>query len=421
MRESATGVRRPDSAVRSSSDPVALDPTGRRLYAQFDELRAAGPAVRVRLLDGVVAWSVSRGAEAKYLLAHPDVAKDARTAWPGYVPYAIPWLFPWVDVRSMFTSDGADHRRLRGMVAKAFTPRRVAALRPAISSIVGRLLGELAAEPPDAVIDLRARYSYRLPTEVICDLLGVPDSDRARLLRLADDMLNTSFTREQSAEVKHGFQTVLGELIEVKRARPGNDMISLLLEAHTGTEPSLTREELISTMILITGAGSETIIALIDHAVAMLLTHPAQRAAVTADPARWGDVIDETLRQHPPIAHLPMRFATADIPLGEVTIPAGDPIVIAFGAHGRDPGANADPDDFALDREDRDHLAFGYGMHYCLGAPLARVQAEIALSALFTTFPGLRLACEPAELRRQTSFITNDLRALPVLLRPARA
>ncbi|MFH8369754.1 cytochrome P450 [Streptomyces sp. NPDC018031] len=401
-------------------DPIALDITGGRLYQQADELRAAGPAVRVEMPSRLTAWSVTRGDVARTLLTHPHVSKDARRSWPGYRPFAIPWLAAWVDVVSMFTSDGADHKRLKDLVGRAFTPRRIEAMRPAVEAIVTDLLDAMAAAGPGRTTDLRAAFSYAIPTRVICNLFGVPDDQRPRMLDVIDAVLDTSVSEHRAGEIRNELFSVMHTLIATKRSAPGDDMTSVLLAAHLEDGDRLSEEELVSTLILMIGAGSETAVSLIDHAVVELLGHPGQLAAALADPGRWDDVIEETLRKHPPIMHLPLRYATADIDLGEgVTIRGGDLILVGFGAHGRDGTVNADPDRFDIDRGDRQHLAFGHGVHYCLGAPLARLEARVALPALFSRFPELRLATGADALRRQPSFIGNGYPRLPVVLTPA--
>ncbi|KNE78818.1 MULTISPECIES: cytochrome P450 family protein [Streptomyces] len=415
----ATGTAGP-----AASAPVTLDTSGSRLYAQTDGLREAGPATRVRLPGDLTAWSVTRGEVAKQLLTHPHISKDARKSWPGYRPGSHPWLASWVDVVSMFTSDGDDHKRLRSLVGKAFTPRRIEAMRPAVEAVVTGLLDELEAPVPggDPVVDLRARFSYPVPTRVICDLFGVPAGQRPEMLRVIDAVLDTSATAEEAMATRRDLFAAMHHLIGSKRNGPAEDMTGLLLAAHEEDGDQLSEEELVSTLILMIGAGSETAVSLIDHAVEAMLTHPDQLATVLADPGRWDDVIEESLRLHPPIMHLPLRYATADIDLGEgVTLRAGDLVLIAFGAHGRDPELHDRRDAFDIDREDKQHLAFGHGVHFCLGAPLARLEGRIALPALFERFPGLSLACEPGDLRPQPSFIGNDYRELPVRLRGAGA
>lgn len=406
----------------STGTEVTLEASGgARLYAQADELRAAGPAVRVQLPEGVTAWSVTRGDVIRKLLSSNDVSKDARKSWPGYVPGAIPWLFSWVDVKSMFTSDGADHQRLKQLISRAFTPRRIEAMRPVLERIVTDLLDTLEERErnaPGTVFDLRADYAYQVPTRLICDLFGVPEDQRANMLGVIDRVLTMSGVgQEEAAAINNDMGAAMYRLVETKRHDPGDDMTSLLLGAHEEDGDRLSETELISTLILMIGAGSETAVAMISHAVRELVAHPDQLAAARREPARWLDVIDETLRLHPPIMHMPLRYATADIDLGEgVVIRTGDAIIVGFGAHGRDPGQHENPLDFDMDREDKSHLAFGYGMHYCMGAPLAKLEGEIAIPALFARFPHLSVEVPAAELVPQPTFIGNDMSYVPIRL-----
>ncbi|MFI0940532.1 cytochrome P450 [Streptomyces sp. NPDC021020] len=401
---------------------VTLDASGgTRLYAQADELRAAGPAVRVALPEGVTAWSVTRGDVIRRLLSGDQLSKDARRSWPGYVPGAIPWLYSWVDVKSMFTSDDPDHQRLKQLISRAFTPRRIEAMRPVLQGIVTDLLDGLERrerEAPGSLYDLRADFAYQVPTRLICDLFGVPDDQRPAMLDVIDRVLTMSgATQEEGQAINRDMGAAMYRLLETKRQAPGDDMTSLLLGAHEEDGDRLDENELISTLILMIGAGSETAVAMISHAIRMMIAHPEQLAAVRRDPARWTDVIEETLRLHPPIMHMPLRYATADIDLGEgAVIRTGDAVIIGFGAHGRDPGVHASADSFDIDREDKSHLTFGYGMHYCMGAPLAKLEGEVALPAFFARFPDASVEADAAALVPQPSFIGNDMSRVPIRL-----
>jgi cytochrome P450 len=395
-----------------------LETTGRQLFGQLDRLRARGPATKVLLPGGLTAWSVSRGDVVKQLATHPDISKDARRGWPGHTPGSYPWLTAFVDMVSLHTADGEEHQRLRPLIAGAFSARRIEAMRPAITATVDHLLDTLQQRLDEGEsVDLRALFCYPLPTRVVCDLFGVPDDQRASMLRVIDEVLDNSADAEQAARTGADLSAAMQTLLDTKRRHPEADMTSTLLAARDRDGDPLTEEELLSTLLLMIGAGSGTTVALLCHAVNALLTHPDQLAATLADPTRWDDVIDETLRAHPPVIHLPLRYATADIELGErTTIRKGDLVLLAFGAHGRDPGVHRDPDAFDIDRADKQHLAFGYGIHYCVGAPLARLQAGIALPALFARFPGLAGTGEL--LDPIPSFISGDVQAVPARIAP---
>ncbi|MFE9613879.1 cytochrome P450 [Streptomyces sp. NPDC006012] len=391
---------------------------GRCMYAQVEHLRSLGPAVPVHLPDGVGAWSVSRGDVVRKLLTHPGVSRNLKKTVPGYQPGSVPWLSPWVDLDSMATTDGREHARLRKLITPAFTPRRVEKLRSHIEADVTMLLDELAARPADEPVDLHQEFSYCVPTQVICDLFGIPDDQRPEVLRVFREVARTDLSEEESVALYEDLVAAMHLLIATKRHTPGDDLTSFLLSAREEGEESLNDHELVSTLLLMIGGGSQTTINLIDHTVRELLGRPDQLALLRADPARWDDAVEESLRVHCPVMHLPMRWAAEDIDLGEgVVIRAGDAILICYGAHGRDPQVHDDPVAFDIDRADKEHLAFGLGAHFCPGSHLARLEARIALPALFDRFPRLTLAVEPEDVPPGHTFIGNDVSSLPVFLR----
>ncbi|WP_344419922.1 cytochrome P450 [Amycolatopsis minnesotensis] len=366
----------------------------------------------------MVAWSVSNPDLLKRLLSDPRVSKDPNQHWPAYTKGEVPADWPlhiWVSVKNMFTAYGGDHRRLRALVSKAFTPRRTQNLRPQVEKITADLIAGLAAGPDTA--DLRDSFAYPLPIEVICQLFGIPDDARPGLKRAVDGVFNTTATPEEAAANVQDMYRILSELVAAKRDEPGDDLASGLISARDEDNSRLEETELVDTLILVISAGHETTVNLLDHAITALLTHPEQLRLVLGGDRSWTDVIDETLRWQAPVAHLPLRYAVEDIELDGLTIRAGEPILASYAAAGRDSAHHGeDADRFDITREDKSSLAFGHGVHYCLGAPLARLEAEIALPALFTAFPDLALAVPVEELETVASFISNGHRSLPAFL-----
>ncbi|MEU9702213.1 cytochrome P450 [Streptomyces sp. NPDC047981] len=401
--------------------PIVLDPTGADRHAEHRRLRAHGPAALVDVL-GVRAWSITDPLLLRKLLTGPDVSKDGRRHWPAFEETVRDWpLALWVAVSNMFTAYGSDHARLRRLVAPAFTARRVAALRPVVEALVTGLLDDLEAEPRGAVVDLRERLAYPLPIALIGHLTGVPESRREDFRALVDGVFDTTRTAEEAMANAGRLYGLLDELVAARRAEPGEDMTSLLIATRDEDGSTLTESELRDTLLLVISAGYETTVNVIDQAITALLTRPGQLAHLRAGRAGWGDVVEETLRHEPAVKHLPLRYAVTDIPLPDGrTIARGDAILASYAAANRHPdwhGPTADA--FEITRATKDHLAFGHGVHYCLGAPLARLEVATALEHLFTRFPRLSLAVAPEELQPLPSLISNGHQRLPVRLHPA--
>ncbi|MER7702664.1 cytochrome P450 [Kitasatospora sp. NPDC097605] len=407
-------------------DRLVLDPTGRDRDAETAELHARGPATPVDIL-GVKAWAVADPALLEDLLKDPRVSKDGHRHWPELPEVVTTWpLALWVGVRSMFTAHGADHRRLRRLVGTAFTARRINALAGRVGELTDALLDDLAATPPGTPVDLRERLAYPLPIRVIAQLLGLPDELTDRFRSHVDGAFDTTLTPAESEANAVAFYGMIDELIAAKRREPGDDLTSALIaacESEAGAvdgDAGLSEQELLDTLLLVVSAGYETTVNLIDNGIANLLGNPGQLALVREGKVGWEDVVEETLRRDAPVAHLPLRYAVEDIELpGGVTVRRGEAILAAYAAAGRHPSRHADGAVFDLTREDKDHLAFGHGVHFCLGAPLGRLEGRTALSKLFERFPDLALAPD-TELRPVESLISNGHRTLPVLLHGPR-
>jgi len=403
--------------------PIALDPTGKDIHAEAARLRAQGPVIRVELPGGVLAWSVTSHELVKQILAGKQFAKDPRKHWAAFINGEIPPDWPmigWVVMDNMTTHDGTDHARLRRLNSKAFTVRRVENMRPAIEQIAAELLDDLATVPEGEVVNLKARYSYPLPARVICDLFGVPESARADVLRGGEVNINTQISPEEAQANVEQWHNAMDALVKDKRKNPADDLTSALIAAYDEDGSHLTHDELVGTLHLMLGAGSETMMNVLTHAVLNLLTHPGQRELVTSGQLPWTAVMEETLRVQSPVAQLPFRYAVEDVEIGGVKIAKGEPVLIGFAAAGRDSAVyGATAPCFDVTRQNKSHLSFGHGVHHCLGAPLARLEADVALPALFRRFPDLSLAVQPEELEPQGTFIMNGHSGLPVYLTAA--
>jgi cytochrome P450/pimeloyl-ACP methyl ester carboxylesterase len=421
IRSFSRSLPSPKGEPMESRCPV-LDTTGSDIHGEAARLRALGPATQVQLPGGVLAWSVTRAEVIKKLLADARVTKNARNYWPKFINGEIPpdWeMISWVAMDNMVTATGKDQVRLRRLVGKAFTPRRTEAVRPRIEALTNMLLDALAAAGPDEVVDLRERFAYPLPAMLVAELIGMDEQARAATAKVIDMMVDTTVTPEQAQSVLAGWRGAMDELIATKRANPGEDITSDLIAARDEDGSRLSEQELADTIFAILGAGSETTINFFDNAITALLTHPDQLALVTSGEVAWSEVIDETLRVESPLASLPLRYAMEDIDLGEgVIIPKGDPILVNYAAIGRDPALHGESAcEFDITRADKEHLSFGHGPHFCLGAGIARLVATVGLSSLFERYPNLALAVESGDLQPLSTFIMNGHRALPVRLK----
>ncbi|MFD5062882.1 cytochrome P450 [Streptomyces sp. NPDC058394] len=404
-----------------------MDPSGGCPHADNARLLARGAVASVVLPGDVPGVAVLGHDALKEFLAHPDVAKDAShfTALAeGRIPDGWP-LRTFATVQGMTTADDADHRRLRGLVSKAFTARRVEALRPRIETLTAELLDRIdaAAEEGDGTVDLRAGFAMPLPMGVICELLGVDGRYQDRLHHLSNQIVATDIGPAEAMAANRELVELLNTVAAARAEQPGDDLTSALIAARDDGGDRLGRHELIGTLLLMIIAGHETTLNLVTNAVRALCTHRDQLDLVTTGRAGWADVVEETLRWDSPVSYFPFRYPTRDLTLDGTVIPQGTPVLAGYSAAGRDTSVHGpDADRFDVTRPARTsaarHLSLGHGPHYCLGAPLARMEATIALEQLFRRFPELDVTVPDEKLVRHASFVGNSVRTLPVRLRP---
>ncbi|MEU2617977.1 cytochrome P450 [Streptomyces sp. NPDC007157] len=399
---------------------IALDPFVTDLDGESARLRAAGPLAAVELPGGVPVWAVTRHAEAKALLTDPRLVKDINV-WGAWQRGEIPPDWPLIGLanpgRSMLTVDGADHRRMRGLVAQALTPRRVEQMRERIEKLTQDLLDALPAD--QETLDLKAAFAYPLPMFVVADLMGIDEAELPRLKVLFEKFFSTQTPPAEVIATLTELAGIMAATVAAKRAEPGDDLTSALILASEDGD-HLTDEEIVSTLQLMVAAGHETTISLIVNAVVNLSTHPGQRAGVLSGEVDWSAVVEETLRWSTPTSHVLIRFATEDVPVGDKVLPAGDALIVSYAAIGRDEDAHGpSAGEFDITRESKNrHISFGHGPHVCPGAALSRLEAGVALPALYDRFPGLDLAVPASELRNKPVVTQNDLFELPVRLNP---
>ncbi|HVN50284.1 MAG TPA: cytochrome P450 [Acidimicrobiales bacterium] len=385
----------------------------------FAAARQRGPVQRVTLGDGHGAWVIVSYDLAREALNDPRFSKNMQAAFSSGTDVAEGLPGPAL-AKHMLAVDPPDHTRLRRLVSSAFTPRRVETLRPRVEAIVGGLLDGLAASGPDEPVDLVSSFAFPLPFTVICELLGVDAEDRAELGHELTTLLSPTPTDEAWARAKQASDAVIGmltALVEQKHASPTDDLVSGLIEARD-EEGKLDHQELLATIFQLIVAGHDTTTSLIGNGVVALLAHPDQLAAFRADESATDAAVEELLRFDAPVPHATFRFAATDVEIGGVTIPKGDQVLVSLAAANRDSAHFSSPDQLDLSRQGERHLAFGHGIHFCLGAPLARMEGRIALRSLFERFPGMQLAVAPDELHwgHGDGVVLRGLSELPVRL-----
>jgi len=388
-------------------------------FPLFAHVQAAGPVHAIRLADGHRAFLVVGYEEARVALHHPDLSKDMHRALEQEGAVVAEGLPGRDFARHMLSVDPPDHTRLRSLAAGAFTRTRLAALEPAIHRAVGALLGALTPDA-DGVVDLVAGFAAPLPFTVIGDLLGLPETEQVRLAGWFATLLAPHPGSEPPPAAVAASDNIVQALHDLVDRRwdspPAEDLLGDLVRACR--EQQLTRQELLSTVFQLIVAGHHTTTSLIGNGVVALLTHPEQRDVLLADLTLVPRAVEEFMRWDAPVPHSTFRYAVRDVSVGDVVIPAGTQVIVSLAAAGRDPARYPNPDTLDVTRTDNGHLAFGHGVHHCLGARLARLEGVIAFTALLHRFPSMQLAVPRSELRwdHGDGLVLRGLTGLPVRL-----
>ncbi|MET7575223.1 cytochrome P450 [Streptomyces sp. NPDC005492] len=391
-----------------------LAPEGHDLAADphpvYAALRERGPVHRIMVPGSGESWLVVTRDAARTALTDPRLRNDIRhsSTWQDDGGHALG--------RNMLQTDPPQHTRLRRLVAGHFTPARIAALRPRIEAIAVDLLAQL---PTRGTADLVSRYALPLPVTVICDLFGVPAADRTVFHAWSNELVMPA-SPETGASAADALGAYLADLLHRKRGTREADLLGDLVSAARvpAAESPLTSEELLGMPFLLLVAGHETTVNLISATVHALLIHPDQLELLRAAPELAAAAVEESLRHSAPVHATAFRFAAESMDLAGTRVPAGDAVQISLAAASRDPLHFPDPDRFDLRRRGAGHLAFGHGLHHCLGAPLARTEAAVAVRLLLHHRPDIALATDPTTLRWRTSTLVRGLSALPVCFGP---
>jgi cytochrome P450 len=408
-----TGATTLDHSFDPNTPAARRDP-----HPLFHRMREQAPVHRrVGPLSGRAYWYLTRYADVQRALQDPDIGRELDRLPPELAADHRRWdADPLAMVRrNVFNLDPPDHSRLRRLLTSAFVPRTVAAIEQRVGEAVDALVAGIgdAGGGRSGPVDVIERLALPIPTVVVAGLVGFPIDDQARLRAWSDRMLrsrNAVVTRHAGLE----FIAYIEAKLEERRGRLGEDLLSRLIRAETVGE--ITHAELISSVFQLVLAGDETTVNLIGNAVLELLRHPDQLARLRAEPDLIGSAVEEAIRFNGPVGHARPSYAFADLSIGGTTIPRGDTVIPVLLAANRDPAVFPDPDVFDIGRTPNRHLGFGHGIHFCLGAALARLEARAAVGALVQRFPRLALAVEPDELEWTPDLFLHGVNRLPVLL-----
>jgi cytochrome P450 len=410
------------STLPTTSEPIELgedflaDP-----HALYRVLRDERPVARAVTPLGLRVWLVTRHADAREALNDPRLSKDGGRFMELLDRHSVApdkrMAFADSLAGHMLNSDPPDHTRLRKLVNRAFTVRAISRMRPRIEAIAHALADDVEARASagDGTVDLLDTFAFPLPMTVICELLGVPDGERDAFRRWSNTLLSAGDAQERGA-AGVAMADFLARLVADKAANPGDDMLSAIVQASEDAD-RLSAREATSMAFLLLVAGHETTVNLIGNGVLALLTHPEQLAELRADPGLTPAAVEEFLRFDGPVNLATLRYTTEPVTISGIEIPAGEVVMVALTAADRDAERYPEPDVLDLHRDTGQHVAFGYGIHHCLGAPLARLEGEIAFRTLLGRFPDLALAAEPETLAWRSSTLIRGLTSLPVRIR----
>jgi cytochrome P450 len=393
-----------DMAVEHLGAEYFADP-----FSVHARLRAEHPVARVIMPGGMPARLITGYEQARAALMDPRLGKVPKS-WRTDQDSNFAALH-----MHMLNLDPPDHDRLRRLVSKGFTARRVEALGPRITAITADLLDAMSTQRE---VDLLAAFAFPLPITVICELLGVPVADRDYFRAWSTTIVADNTSPEVFTENATAMISYFRSLLAARRREPTDDLVSALIAARD-EDDRLSENELLSMMFLLLVGGHETTVNLITSGTLALLLNPGELARLRADRALLGGAVEELLRYVNPINNATFRLARKSLEIDGVRIDAGEVVLVSLSGANRDPSRYAGPDRLDLGRETSGHLAFGHGIHYCLGAPLARLEGEIAFGGLLDRFASLTLAVPPDTLRWRPSTLMHGLESLPVRLVPA--
>ncbi|MGD2078274.1 MAG: cytochrome P450 [Chloroflexota bacterium] len=382
-------------------------------YETYARMRAENPVLLQRGLQTPV-WFVTGYDEAKQVLAdHKRFVSDYRNTLPAKAQAGrtgTPDLFDLL-YTNLLSTDKPDHTRLRAIVSKAFTNRRIQALAPRIQQIADELIDGFQDR---GRMDLIDAYAFPLPIIVICELLGVPTADRDKFRVWSNTFLGIGGDEFVTMQRLTDFVQYIGRMVAQRRQEPQDDLISGLVHAEDEGQ-RLSEQELYGMIALLIVAGHETTVNLISNGLLALMQQPGQMARLRQQPELVETAVEEFLRYDGAVERSTTRYAAEDVQISGQLIKRGTPIIVVLGAANRDPGQFGEADQLDITRQNNKHLGFGYGIHYCLGAPLARLEGKIAINTLLQRLPDLRLATPVSALRYRSSPVVRGLESLPVI------